>query len=97
MALPYGGQPCSMTTSGSEYWPQTAEGRILTFILALYAVGMLGYITAILATFFIGRDAESEEAELAGSRSVEALRAEIAALRAELQMQTNQSPGASTG
>jgi voltage-gated potassium channel len=85
-----------MTTSGSEYWPQTAEGRILTFILALYAVGMLGYITAILATFFIGRDAESEEAELAGSRSIEALRAEIAALRAELQLQTNRSPGSST-
>jgi voltage-gated potassium channel len=86
-----------MTTTGSEYWPQTAEGRILTFILALYALGMLGYITAILATFFIGRDAESEEAELAGNRSVEALRAEIAALRAELQLQTNRSPGSSTG
>lgn len=26
-----------MTTLGSEYWPQTPEGRVLCFILALYA------------------------------------------------------------
>ncbi len=86
-----------MTTIGSEYWPQTAEGRILTFILALYSAGMLGYITAILATFFIGRDAKSEQAELAGSQSLDALRAEIAALRAQLGIQANQSSGESTG
>lgn len=45
-----------ITTIGSEYWPQTAEGRILGFLLALYALGVLGYITAVLASFLIGRD-----------------------------------------
>lgn len=42
-------------------------------------------MTAALATFFIGRDAENEGAELAGARSVEALSSEIAALRAEIR------------
>jgi voltage-gated potassium channel len=46
-----------MTTMGSGYWPQTAEGRVLCVFLALYAFGVFGYMTAALATFFVGRDA----------------------------------------
>src|SRR5690606_9988450 len=46
-----------MTTLGSDYWPQTAEGRVLALLLALYAFAVFGYVTASLATFFIGRDA----------------------------------------
>ena len=42
-------------------------------------------MTATLATFFIGRDAENEQAEVAGAKSVEWLRLEIAALRAEVR------------
>ena len=74
-----------MTTMGSEYWPQTAEGRVLCLVLALYAFAVFGYVTATLATFFIGRDAENQEAELAGARAIEELHAEIAALRRDLQ------------
>jgi voltage-gated potassium channel len=70
-----------MTTLGSEYWPRTGEGRLLCFLLALYAFSVFGYVTATLATFFIGRDAESAEGELA----VRELRNEIAALRMELR------------
>lgn len=73
-------------TMSSEHWPQTAEGRILCFFLSLYGFGVFGYITAALATFFIGRDAESEGAEVAGARSIAALRSDIAALREELRM-----------
>jgi voltage-gated potassium channel len=51
-----------MTTMGSDYWPQTPEGRILALILAIYAFAVFGYVTATLASFFIGRDAESEGA-----------------------------------
>jgi voltage-gated potassium channel len=29
-----------MTTMGSDYWPRTGEGRILCFLLALYAFGV---------------------------------------------------------
>lgn len=74
-----------MTTMGSEYWPQTAEGRMLCFILALYSFGVFGYVTATLATFFIGNDAESDEAELANANPINALRKEIEALREEVR------------
>ncbi|CDS51610.1 Potassium voltage-gated channel subfamily KQT; possible potassium channel, VIC family [Polaromonas sp. CG9_12] len=74
-----------MTTLGSDYWPKSAEGRILCFMLALYAFAVFGYVTATLATFFIGRDAENEDAELASARSIAELRQEIKALRDELR------------
>ncbi|MGG6265549.1 potassium channel family protein [Leptolyngbya sp. AN03gr2] len=74
-----------MTTMGSDYFPETPEGRILCFVLALYAFAVFGYVTATIATFFMGRDAENEEAEIAGAKSIQALQAEIAALRTEIQ------------
>ncbi len=43
---------------GSDYWPRTPEGRILCLLLALYAFAVFGYVTATLASYFIGRDAE---------------------------------------
>ena len=74
-----------LTTMGSQYWPQTAEGRLLCFLLSLYGFAVFGYITASFASFFVGRDAASEEADVAGSRDIAGLRDEIAALRAELR------------
>jgi voltage-gated potassium channel len=73
-----------MTTMGSAYWPQSAEGRVLCIILALYAFAIFGYVTATLATYFVGRDAESDDAEIAGAKAIMELKAEIAALRAEI-------------
>ena len=74
-----------MTTMGTEYWPRTAEGRALCLLLALYAFTVFGYVTASLASFFIGRDAEGQDAELAGREVMEAVRAEIAGLRSEVR------------
>jgi voltage-gated potassium channel len=74
-----------MTTMGSQYWPQTFEGRVLCFFLALYAFAVFGYVTATLATFFVGRDAESSEAELAGEKELVALRGDVIALRDEIR------------
>ncbi|MDZ7670293.1 MAG: potassium channel family protein [Gammaproteobacteria bacterium] len=74
-----------ITTIASDYWPQTAEGRLLCLFLSLYGLAVFGYVTATLATYFIGRDAESDASELAGDRSIRALRSEIAALRQELR------------
>lgn len=74
-----------LSSLGSEYWPQTPEGRVLCFLLALYGLAVFGYFTATLATYFMGRDAESEQAEIAGSRQIEALQQEVAALRREIQ------------
>jgi voltage-gated potassium channel len=68
-------------TAGSDYWPLTPEGRALAFLLALFGYAIFGYVTATLATFFIGRDAEEKDAPLASARDIEALRKEIAKLR----------------
>ncbi len=81
-----------MTTMGSEYFPQTAEGRILCVLLALYAFAVFGYVTATLATFFIGQDADDDAAEIAGERAINALHTEIAALRAEIRALYPQDP-----
>lgn len=72
-----------MTTMGSEYWPQTPEGRILTLLISLYAFGVFGYITAMLASFFVGQDRSETEQEISSEAFI-ALRAEITALREQL-------------
>ena len=81
-----------LTTMGSQYWPQTIEGRVLCVFLALYAFAVFGYVTATLATFFIGRDAEDDKAELAGARQLAALREEMIALREEIRRTTAANP-----
>ena len=74
-----------MTTYGAGYEPQTIEGRVLAFFLALYAFTVFGYVTATLATFFIGRDAENPDAELPSAKMIKELRDEIAGLREEMR------------
>ncbi|MBA3502841.1 MAG: ion transporter [Myxococcota bacterium] len=74
-----------MTTMGSQVWPVTLEGRVLCVFLALYAFGVFGYVTATLATFFVGRDAAHDEAELAGAGQLADLRAEVHALRDDIR------------
>lgn len=44
----------------------------------------VGFVTATLATYFVGRDAESDEAEVAGAKAISELKTEIAALRADI-------------
>lgn len=45
-----------ITTMGSDFWPQTAEGRILSLGLAIYAFAIFGYIAATVASFIIEKD-----------------------------------------
>ncbi|MFW6059032.1 MAG: potassium channel family protein [Phycisphaeraceae bacterium] len=70
-----------MTTLGSDYWPITPLGRLLGWMLSVYALAVFGYITATIATIFLGPRPEpgrprDERAEL---------RRENARLRAELE------------
>jgi voltage-gated potassium channel len=83
-----------MTTLGSQHWPETLEGRILSFFLSLYAIGIFGYVTATLATYFIGRDAEDAQAEIAGARELIELRDEVMALRADVRALIRRPPEA---
>jgi voltage-gated potassium channel len=92
-----------VTTMGSDYFPRSAEGRALCVLLALFAFAVFGYVTATLATFFVGRDAAAGDAEVAGQASVDRLSEEVRSLRAELQLVLDRlgasprSPTAPTG
>jgi voltage-gated potassium channel len=72
-----------MTTMGSAYWPETVAGRVLCVLLALYAFAVFGYVTALLASFFVGRDAG--RAAPAGDSELARLRDEVGALRAAIE------------
>lgn len=72
---------------GTDFWPATVEGRLLSTLLALYGLAVFGYVTATFASFFIGRDAEEPQAAVAGAADIAALREEIAALRIGLEHQ----------
>lgn len=73
-----------VTTMGSGFWPETAEGRLLAFLLTLYGYAVFSYITASFATFFIGQEAHAEDSEIVGAQDIRALRGELASLREEL-------------
>lgn len=74
-----------VSTTGSEFWPVTPEGRVLTLLLSIYGLAIFGYIAASLATFFIGQEAASSDSDVAGAREIAALREDIAILREELK------------
>ena len=67
-------------TAGSDFYPLTAEGRGLAFLLAVYGYAVFGYVTATLATFFIGRDAEEKDAPVAGAKDISALSDQLVSL-----------------
>ncbi|TFI57546.1 two pore domain potassium channel family protein [Sphingomonas parva] len=81
-----------LASIGTDFWPRTLEGRLLAFLLALYGLGVFGYLTASFASYFVGRDADAPEAEVAGSRDISALRDEIRALREMLGNSTGRGP-----
>lgn len=74
----------TMTTMGADYFPQSAEGRLLGWLLAVYAFAIFGYITATIASFFVGQDSGQNADAPAAPDNSAALRAEIAALREQL-------------
>jgi len=49
-------------------------------------------VTATLATYFVGRDAENSEAELAGAKELADLRKELIALRGEISALSGRAP-----
>ena len=70
---------------GTDFWPTSLEGRVLSALLALYGLAVFGYIAATFASFFIGRDADEAGAEVAGSKDIAQLRQEVAEVRMLLE------------
>ncbi len=84
-----------VTTINSADDPVSFEGRVVGFLLRVYALSVFGYLTASIATYFIGtqgaQNAEGAQnppggaAQPAADDQVEALRREIARLRQDLE------------
>ena len=78
-----------LTTLGAGYEPQTLEGRLLAWLLALFAFSVFGYITATLASLFVGQDAEERNEQQLRSEII-ALHDELRALRRDLERRDQQ-------
>lgn len=74
-------------TTGNEFHPATPEGRGLGFLISVFGFSIFGYFTATFATYFIGRDAEEEDAPIAGSKEIRVLKSEVIALRKIIERQ----------
>lgn len=77
----------TVTTVGyGDTYPTTAGGRVVAAFLMFAGIALLGVVTATVASWLVRRVAEEEaESEAATRRDVEALTAEVRALRAELE------------
>lgn len=72
-------------TAGNEFNPSTPEGRGLAFLIAVFGFSIFGYVTATIASFFIGRDAEEQAGPVAGAKDIDALREEIVLLTRSME------------
>ena len=45
-----------VTTMGSDIWPATAEGRAITLAISIYGFAVFGYLTATIASWFVGKE-----------------------------------------
>ena len=70
---------------GTDFWPATTEGRLLTMLLTIYGLAVFGYVTATFASFFVGRDAQESAGPVAGNADMRRLLKEVRELRLQLQ------------
>lgn len=83
-----------LTTMGTDFWPRTPEGRLLCLLLAIYGFAVWGYITASLATFFVGQEARAKQGDFVGAAELASLHSEISALRKGILASSAQRPNA---
>lgn len=80
-----------LTTMGSDYFPKTAEGKLLCLLLAVYGFAVFGYVTAMVASYFVEQDAE-EKLKPRDQALLHALRQEIESLREEIRIGRGKMP-----
>ncbi len=74
-----------LTNIGSGYQPVTFGGHVLCLGISIFAVAIFGYLTAVFAAFFIGRDAEDPKSEIPNQTSIRQLSGEVALLRKAIE------------
>jgi voltage-gated potassium channel len=70
-----------MTNIGSAYSIKTTVGRIICLGISVYAATMFGYLTALIATFLIDREAKDPRPEIARQQLLHEVKDEIIQLR----------------
>jgi voltage-gated potassium channel len=74
-----------ITNIGSGYRPATVGGHVICLSISIFAVAIFGYLTAVFAAFFIGRDAADPTSEIPNQTSIHQLSAEVALLRKAIE------------
>lgn len=72
-----------LTSVGSEYVVRTPGGRILAWMVSIFGLAVFGFLTAAIASYFVGQD--SAEQERVEKQQHAALRDEVSALRDEIR------------
>lgn len=70
-----------ITNIGSGFPIKTTGGRILCLAISIYAIAVFGYLTALIATFFIGRVSKDQNTEIARQKSLQDIQEELIRLR----------------
>lgn len=70
-----------ITTMNSEKYVVSAEARVIGVLMRIFALSVFGYVTATIASYLVGKQAEERE----GEESNRALAAHIESMRQELQ------------
>ena len=86
-----------LTNIGSGYRPVTFGGHVLCLGISIFAVAIFGYLTAVFAAFFIGRDAADPKSEIPNQTSIHQLSAEVALLRKSIDDVLRRVPDAALG
>jgi voltage-gated potassium channel len=83
-----------ITNIGSGYRPVTVGGHVICLGISIFAVAIFGYLTAVFAAFFIGRDAADPKSEIPNQTSIHQLLAEVALLRKAIEDVLKRVPAA---
>jgi voltage-gated potassium channel len=73
-----------MTTLGSDYFPHTVPGRVLCFLLAVFAFSIFGYITAAIASYFFNEDANDKRSAIPNENTLVQVLREVKGLREQV-------------
>ena len=74
-----------VTTINSGLEAVSPEARVIALLLRLYAVSVFGYVTASIASYLVGREAEERGPPLGTGPALAALSDAVAELRRELE------------